>query len=287
MWGRAMAEQTRDDAIRANIDVHSHLANANEYNKSPHFLQENQEKVRTIIERLLERSPGRQQLLDFGCGTGFIIHLVRDLFDQVHGVDITAAMMEQVDTRSGNVFLHESLAESTPFESERFDFATAYSFMDHLFDYADFLKEAYRVLKPGGIFYSDLNPNRDFITRVMEANERLTENWPISPILEREIQGALHNGQLYQERFGIDENVLEMAEPGKSLNHGFDAEEVRRCAAKIGFSQCDVEYEWYLGQAKVMHDQPIGESDIVERYLNETLPASSGLFKYLRFIFVK
>lgn len=276
---------TREDAIQANIYVHSSLANAGEYNKSPHFRPENQEKVRKILLRLRPPAKGATtKALDFGCGTGFIIHLIKDLYTEIHGVDITQDMMKQVDLSSGNIFLHESLAEKTPFSEATFDFATAYSFMDHLYSYQDFLKEAFRVLKPGGVFYSDLNPNRDFIAGITEAEA--FKALPSSPIVNREKQGALRNGELYKESFGIDAQMLESAEPIKTFEKGFNADEVLDVAKSIGFSTCAVEYEWFLGQAKVMHES-MSDSAIVEAYLNSTLPVSSRLFKYLRFVFVK
>jgi ubiquinone/menaquinone biosynthesis C-methylase UbiE len=280
---------TKEEAIKANIYVHSFLANAGEYNKSPHFRPENQEKVRRIIQRLTTDVLGntKSKAIDFGCGTGFMIHLMHDLFVEVHGVDVTHDMMKQVDLSSGNIYLHESLAEDTPFESGTFDFATAYSFMDHLFNYKDFLSEAYRVLKPGGIFYSDLNPNRDFILAIDYVEKASNQQNNISPIVAREVQGALHNGAYYEQQFGMDGNLLEKAEPIKSLDKGFNAQEVISTAQEIGFTQCNVEYEWFLGQAKVMHEQSKEDSEIVENYLNSVLPVSSHLFKYLRFVFIK
>jgi SAM-dependent methyltransferase len=278
---------TREEAIKANIYVHSFLANAGEYNKSPHFRPENQEKVRRILQRLTAGMQGlsKSKVIDFGCGTGFMIHLMRDLFAEVHGVDITQDMMRQVDLSSGNIYLHESLAESTPFAGDSFEFATAYSFMDHLFNYKDFLKEVYRVLKPGGIFYSDLNPNRDFIL-AMDGIEKAGSKTD-SLIIEREIKGALHNGEYYQENFGVKADVLDMAEPIKSKDKGFNANEVLEAAKEIGFSQCRVEFEWFLGQAKVMHEQSLEQSRIVDEYLTSVLPVSSSLYKYLRLVFVK
>jgi len=278
---------SKEEAIKANIYVHAFLANAGEYNKSPHFRAENQEKVRNILLRLTAECGDKQKVIDFGCGTGFMINLMSDLFAEVHGVDITQDMMKQVDLSSGNVVLHESLAESTPFGDSTFDFATAYSFMDHLVDYRAFLEEAYRVLKTGGVFYSDLNPNRDFIMAISAA-ERLAGGFlHNTPIVNREIQGALHNGVYYQKNYGMDADLLEKAEPIKTHDKGFSAVEVLEVAREIGFSDCRVEFEWFLGQAKVMHEQSLADSDKVEQYLNAVLPVSSQLFKYLRFVFVK
>lgn len=282
-------EKFNQETLNANIYVHAFLANTGEYQKSPHFRPENKAKVRAIIERvtqpLLNKHP--RKAIDFGCGTGFVIDLMRDKFDEIHGVDITQDMMKYVDLSSGNVFLHKSIAEHTPFESNTFDFATAYSFMDHLVDYQVFLQEAYRVLKPGGIFYTDLNPNRGFIAAMDNAEKKFRNTQDLSPIVQREITGALHNGQYYKDNFGMDADMLEKAEPIKSVDKGFDAKETIETAKEIGFSQCFVEYEWFLGQAKVMHEQSLADSAVVEAYLNSVLPASDHLFKYLRFIFLK
>ena len=239
----------KDDAIKANIYVHSFLANSGEYNKSPHFNKENQEKVRNILLYLTKNMQGYNQevnkVIDFGCGTGFMINLMHDLFNEVHGVDITRDMMKQVDLSPNNIYLHETIAENTSFECDMFDFATAYSFMDHLLDYKVFLKEVYRVLRPGGVFYSDLNPNRGFIHAIGDAEKLLGRQSKFSEIVKREIQGATRNGEYYHEKFGIDGELLEMAEPVKTIDEGFDSQEVISVASEIGFSECKVENEWF------------------------------------------
>ena len=282
-------QSAREDTVKANIHVHGFLANTGEYQKSPHFRPENRAKIRNVLVRLTENLQGRAatKAIDFGCGTGFMIDLMHDLFSEVHGVDITTDMMKHVDLSRGNVQLHECLAESTPFPDDHFEFATAYSFMDHLFNYQDFLVEAFRVIKPGGMFYSDLNPNRAFINAVDQASRQNDPVLACTPIVEREIQGALHNGAYYQENFGVDARLLEQAEPIKSIDKGFDVAEVLATARGIGFTQCSVEYEWFLGQAKVMHEQSMDLADSIDKYLHSVLPVSSHLFKYLRFVFLK
>lgn len=284
------ANQTaREETLKANVYVHAFLANAGEYQKSPHFRAENQSKVGQILTRLAATtSKGKEnhtKVIDFGCGTGFMIDLMKHLFSEIHGIDITKDMMKYVDLSSGNIFLHESLAEKTPFPDNHFDFATAYSFMDHLFSYEDFLQEAYRVIKPGGTFYSDLNPNREFINAI--GNAETSQAGDIMPIVQKEVAGALHNGTHYAQHFGMDGTMLDKAEPIKSKYKGFEAGEVLRVAQKIGFSQYKVEYEWFLGQGKVMHEQSHELADEVDQYLKSALPVSSPLFKYLRFIFIK
>lgn len=279
--------QTGDSrTLEANRLVHSFLATSGEYNQSPHFRPENQNKVRGIIEGLvnsLDFDESDKRALDFGCGTGFVIHLAHDLLAEIHGIDITVEMMEQVDKGLKNVHLHEGLAENTPFSSDYFHMAFAYSFMDHLADPESFLKEAFRVLKPGGVLYADLNPNRAFIDAIASSEEARTASRHIL----KEIEGALRNGRLYQRKYGIDPEVLEQAEPVKTIQRGFDPDEVREAATRIGFSRVEVEHHWFLGEGTIMHEGRPKETDDIESYLRSTLPISAPLFKYLRFILWK
>ena len=274
----------RSSILLANETVHAALASSGEYNKSPHFLQENQDKVRNVLEELKQAlGDGQHRLLDLGCGTGFIISLAHDLFSQIDGVDITQEMMDLVDLSPGNIFLHKSAAENVPFDSETFDMVTAYSFLDHLLAYEPVIQEAQRVLRTGGIFYSDLNPNRHFTTNLQNI-----QDFPNPPqVVSREIEGMLHNGDHYEEKYAIDAETLTNAEPIKSFDQGFDPDEVCSFARSIGFSQTDYRYDWYLGQAVMMHERDAGQWLHVDEHLRLCLPATRGLFKYVRFVFRK
>ena len=276
------------EVLEANVEVHAALANSGEYNRSPHFNQENQDKVREILRELVAQSPSKRgsRLLDMGCGTGFIIHLVADLVSEVQGVDITEDMMKQIDLSRGNINLTLAQVEDLPFGDSEFDMVTAYSFMDHLLDYRLALGEAFRVLKPGGIFYSDLNPNRDF-SRLMSMVEDNNYSFELPVSVAREIKGMLHNGEYHHEEFGVSEESLIKAEPEKSFNGGFDGEEVMRFATELGFSKVDCYFDWFLGKGVLMNSESEIDLDAVEQYLQAMRPASDGFYKYLRFVFVK
>jgi ubiquinone/menaquinone biosynthesis C-methylase UbiE len=282
-------EKVDVNVIKANQYVHACLVKMQEYNKSPHFRPENQNKVRHILVKLkaLFCHDKNLKLIDFGCGTGFIINLAHDLFSEVHGVDITKEMLEQVDSSYKNVVLHECLAEETKFNNDFFDFATAYSFMDHLGNYEIFLSEVFRVLKKGGVFYSDLNPNKDFIEGLSVVNERKRDLIEIPDFILKEVNGALNNGKQYADKFGLKEEMLKNAEPIKSFQKGFDGLQVLQKGYEIGFSQCFLEYEWFMGEGLIMHGETPSNVDIIGDYLRSMTPFSSMFFKYLRFIFIK
>ena len=147
------------DVVRSNVEVHTRMADS--YEREPHFRPENKAKVRDNLLRVAERT-GTSRMLDIGCGTGFVISLLADTFDEIHGIDPTPAMMEKVDRSRGNIVLHEGVAEELPFEDASFDLVTAYSVLHHLADHRPALAEAARVLRPGGVLYVDLEPNRLF-----------------------------------------------------------------------------------------------------------------------------
>ena len=276
-----------DDVIKANIEVHSELVKKGEYQKSPHFNDENKNEVKIKLEKLVSTLPTdikEKKMIDFGCGTGFIIQLIQKKFTEVHGVDVSIEMMKHVDTSSGNIFLHESVAEKTPFNENSFDFATAYSFMDHLLDYKIFLKEVYRTLKKGGVFYSGLNPNKDFILGMDKSEKSIKLK---SGVVNDEISKALHNGAYYKKNFGLNDDVLEKAEPTKTFEKGFDFNEVLKFAKSLGFSKVDVTFDWFLGQGQILKEQKSNDIKIINNYLQSLLPFSSQCFKYLSFIFTK
>ncbi|MCR8635989.1 class I SAM-dependent methyltransferase [Paenibacillus radicis (ex Xue et al. 2023)] len=269
------------EIIKANIEVHTIMAD--QYNSEPHFRPENQAKVKNILKEL--RNKGGKKHLDLGCGTGFIINLAKDLFEEIHGVDVTKAMLDKVDISSGNITLHNIPAENLPFNNDYFDIVTAYSFIHHVENYEAILKEAFRVLKPGGIFYIDLEPNKLFWKAISEINEEKVSD--LSDLVKKEINSVLHTDEIVQKEFGIDKEIFNKAEYIKNILGGIDPHEFKQTSLDIGFSKCDVNYQWYLGQGSIMHGVSFEAAETIEGYLQKINPLSEGLFKYLRFILIK
>jgi len=274
-----------DDVVSANVAVHSAMA-ATYNEREPHFRPENQLKVRAVLEDVSRRT-GRGKLLDFGCGTGFVINLAKDLFDTVDGVDITQAMLDRVDLSSGNITLHNMRCEDLPFADASFDAATAYSFLDHLADYSLVLKEAHRVLRPGGVMYADLLPNKRFWDEINLVGERDGVDGIDTPIVKREVEMLVSQHEMIERDYAIDGQTFLAAEPWKTATRGIAARDFIDIAKGIGFAQVDVSYQWYLGQGNVLHAQGEKEASIVEDYLRSVLPVSESLFKYLRVVLTR
>lgn len=274
-----------DDVVNANVAVHSAMA-ATYNEREPHFRPENQQKVRAVLEQV-SRQVNRGRLIDFGCGTGFIINLAKDLFDTIDGVDITQAMLDRVDLSSGNITLHNQRCESVPFEDGTFDAATAYSFLDHLADYSVILKEARRVLRPGGMMYVDLLPNKRFWDEVNHVGERDGAENIDAPIVRREVEMLASQHKMVESEYDIDGETFLAAEPWKTGTRGIASRDFIRIAKEAGFSKVDVSFQWYLGQGNVLHGQGENESETVDAYLRSVLPVSESLFKYLRVVLTR
>lgn len=282
-----MSVISRQEILEANQAVHSALVREGNYQESPHFLEENVLRVRDyIIKNVLPKlTQSDIYAIDFGCGTGFMINILLDLASRIDGVDITKDMLDEVNTSSGKVHLHLAEAEKTPFENNRFDLATAYSFMDHLENAEPFLEEVYRVLKPGGVFFTGLNPNKSF-TRFIKMMAEISPQLAASnKIFANELASIENNGDGYERKYGINKETLELAESIKTLHGGFDPIEFAHLANSIGFSSVETSHEWFLGQARYSRE---GINEVpIQEYLSSVAPASNALYKYVSFVVVK
>jgi len=270
------------DVIEANVAVHTSLASS--YNTDePHFRPENKTKVAARLLELQKLTSG-SKLLDLGCGTGFIIDLARPYFEEIHGVDITPAMLSQVNRDGHNISTYIGQVEALPFEDDSFDAASAYSFLDHLEDPSKMLREASRVLKPDGALYIDLVPNMFYWKGI--GNSELHKHFSLSAFAQREYEMVTENDKRIEREYGVDAGLFRAAEPAKE-NNGVNPFAFQKLAVANGFDACDIHFDWFLGNAKVLHQQSDGDAKLIDAYLKESLPYSVHMFKYVWFVLKK
>ncbi len=107
---------------------------------------------RMILNSLLERFTSRSSnldLLDIGCGTGMIMHLLQK-FGRVSGIDISDKALDFCKQRGLNSVFSRN-AECTEFPSESFDVVTAMDIIEHVDNDRNIVEEISRLLKPNGI----------------------------------------------------------------------------------------------------------------------------------------
>jgi ubiquinone/menaquinone biosynthesis C-methylase UbiE len=129
-------------------------------------LAENSPGLRAVIEATdaLGMISGRS--LDIGCGVGFVIEFLSGpSFDLVtHGVDVSDQSIERAQKRLAHLpgarnRLFVLSSQEIPFDDDFFSLVTCFDMLEHL-DLTDIemtLKEAHRVLRPGGTFFGSVS----------------------------------------------------------------------------------------------------------------------------------
>lgn len=95
-----------------------------------------------------EREGEASKVLDIGAGGGTFLDVLRSLGWETYGVDISAIAVRKLNERGFTVF-HGELEEAN-YPDNSFDVVRASFVMEHVKDPLLFLKEIYRILKPGG-----------------------------------------------------------------------------------------------------------------------------------------
>ena len=283
-----MGDNKKSLVQEANIRYHTKLAET--YDKTqPNFNPENVIQVRTRLEKFAKTTSGKR-LLDVGCGTGFILSLAHSYFEELYGIDITPAMLDLAaikfkEENVNNIKLIQASSDELPFPDSYFDVVTGYGFLHHLPSLLPTFGEIYRVLKDGGIFYSDLDPNYYF----WETMKSLpSDGKGISEMLETERKSVCNMVEGVQTVAGndLDRDTIEMAEYLKSQG-GFKEEAVKEQLNEAGFKDINYEYTWYWQEGRVIRALSLDAALYFENHLQAALPLTRGFFKYVRIVGIK
>lgn len=110
----------------------------------------------------LSQNAGRDHLLDAGCGTGFVAGCALDHFATVDGIDIAPEMIERARIMHPDARFTVADGDALPFEPTTFTVVAAVALLHHLPRHEPFFQEAFRVLRPGGMLYTDHDLDRRF-----------------------------------------------------------------------------------------------------------------------------
>lgn len=122
------------------------------------------------------------RVLDLGCGGGHVTFAVAAQVREVVAYDLSPEMLEVVARTArerglGNVAIQQGVVESLPFAEASFDLVLSRYSAHHWRDFEAGLREAARVLKPGGMagFVDTVSPGTPLLDTYFQAIELLRD----------------------------------------------------------------------------------------------------------------
>jgi ubiquinone/menaquinone biosynthesis C-methylase UbiE len=161
------AQMRADWNARAQEDAYYYVAFGRRDQDDAEFDATAEEVVKGLqheLRRTPTTKPRARRALEIGCGPGRLLKPMSRLFGEVHGVDVADGMVAKAKERlAGIPHAHAHVGSGSDlaqFADESFDFVYSYAVFQHIpsgevvFSY---LREAVRVLKPGGLIRVQVN----------------------------------------------------------------------------------------------------------------------------------
>ncbi len=152
-------EQKKIDHPKVNNQIYNTYGNRwYEADDDPVALLRAESKTKTpwIVARIRDHGllNPNTQVLDVGCGAGFLSNELAKLQLKVTGVDLSEESLQVACDYDSTKSVNYQTADAykLPFPDGSFDVLTAMDFLEHVEDPAAVIKEFSRVLKPNGLF---------------------------------------------------------------------------------------------------------------------------------------
>jgi ubiquinone/menaquinone biosynthesis C-methylase UbiE len=130
--------------------------------------------ARRVEYRAFERfgfDPAGRDVLELGCGSGYAAHLISLQNPKSYsGVDIMEEQIALANRRAlpeNFIFIVGDAADLSSFEDSSKDDVIIFGALHHIPVWKKVVREARRVLKPGGRFFID-DPNQGFVVLAMK-----------------------------------------------------------------------------------------------------------------------
>jgi len=104
-----------------------------------------------------------ERSLELGCGTGRLANNLFSISREVYGVDQSSEVLAIAQRKYPQLKLTCAEVIKLPYQSDFFDLVLINGSLHHFFAVEKTLAEAYRVLKPGGVFVLLGEPSKQFM----------------------------------------------------------------------------------------------------------------------------
>ena len=131
-----------------------------------------------ILNGLRDKSP-RGAVLEVGCGTGDYASALADTSTQpVYAMDLSLPMLRRAFAHN-DVACVQGRAARLPFAEATFAMIYSVNVIHHLKDVAEYFRDSFRILKPGGIFCTATDSRA-----IIERRNPLSRYWPATVPVE-------------------------------------------------------------------------------------------------------
>src|SRR5437870_111418 len=161
------SQMQQDWNSRAMEDANFYVAFGRRNQDTQEFFDTAHEIVISLeweLKRVPCANPRARRALEIGCGPGRLMRPMAQHFGEIHGVDVSDEMIRRAHANLSGVPWahphHSSGADLMQFADESFDFVYSYAVFQHIPSrevVMNYLREAHRVLKPGGVLRVQLN----------------------------------------------------------------------------------------------------------------------------------
>lgn len=127
------------------------------------FIRVKAEELLDVVRRRVGE-PSQLRALDVGCGVGLTDEFLAPSFRELHGVDVSAGMVDAARRANPTVGYHVGDGRRLPFDDASFEVAFAICVIHHVAppERVQFARELRRVIAPGGLVvvfeHNPLNP---------------------------------------------------------------------------------------------------------------------------------
>lgn len=181
--------------------------------------------LRRKLISLRQRAPGGA-LLDIGTGSGLVTRCAAGVFPLRVGLDLSAKILAA--HRRAFDYGVTADVDALPFTDNSFDVVSCFAVLHHLYGFEGLVAEVARVLKPGGIFYSDHDLDAVFAGKFF---------WPLA--LYRRLRAA--SSKYRRASKEITPEIYHLAEWQEG---GVDSLGLVRLFERAGFS-VEVKFHWF------------------------------------------